>query len=135
MRWESPSGSTTRQLGTTTEDAFQLALQSLRDLLENLPDFPALRAVSHRVVHGGAAFADSVWATESVLQQLEKLNSLARLHQPHNIAGIRAFMRAFPGVPQVACFDTAFHASAPALHQAFALPSAIPHITSRRPRM
>lgn len=132
MHWESPSGSTTRQLRATTEDAFQLALQSLRDLLESLPDFPALRAVSHRVVHGGAEFSDSVWATESVLQQLEKLNSLAPLHQPHNIAGIRAFMRAFPGVPQVACFDTAFHASAPALHQAFALPSAITDMGVRR---
>jgi acetate kinase len=100
-----------------------LALQSLRDLLTSLPDFPALRAVAHRVVHGGADFFESVRITEKILQSLEKLNSLAPLHQPHNIAGIRAFQQAFPSVPQVACFDTAFHASAPLLHQSFALPT------------
>ena len=122
MHWITPTGSQTRQLNRTNEESFQLALQSLRDLLTSLPDFPALRAVAHRVVHGGADFFESVRVTEKILQSLEKLNSLAPLHQPHNLAGIRAFQQAFPSVPQVACFDTAFHASAPALHQSFALP-------------
>ncbi len=123
MHWITPTGSQTRQLNRTNEESFQLALQSLRDLLTSLPDFPALRAVAHRVVHGGADFFESVRVTEKILQSLEKLNSLAPLHQPHNLAGIRAFQQAFPSVPQVACFDTAFHASAPSLHQSFALPT------------
>jgi acetate kinase len=123
MHWITPTGSQTRQLTRTNEEPFQLALQSLRDLLISLPDFPALRAVAHRVVHGGADFFESVRVTEKILQSLEKLNSLAPLHQPHNLAGIRAFQQAFPTVPQVACFDTAFHASAPLLHQSFALPT------------
>jgi acetate kinase len=125
MHWITPTGSQTRQLTRTNEEPFQLALQSLRDLLTSLPDFPALRAVAHRVVHGGADFFESVRVTEKILQSLEKLNSLAPLHQPHNLAGIRAFQQAFPSVPQVACFDTAYHASAPSLHQSFALPTAL----------
>jgi len=123
MHWITPTGSQTRQLTRTNEELFQLALQSLRDLLTSLPDFPVLRAVAHRVVHGGADFFESVRITEKILQSLEKLNSLAPLHQPQNIVGIRAFQQAFPSVPQVACFDTAFHASAPVLHQSFALPT------------
>lgn len=123
MHWITLTGSQTRQLTRTNEESFQLALQSLRDLLTSLPDFPALRAIAHRVVHGGADFFESVRVTEKILQSLEKLNSLAPLHQPHNLAGIRAFQQAFPSVPQVACFDTAFHASAPLLHQSFALPT------------
>ena len=123
MHWITPTGSQTRQLTRTNEESFQLALRSLHDLLTSLPDFPALRAVAHRVVHGGADFFESVRVTEKILQSLEKLNSLAPLHQPHNLAGIRAFQQAFPSVPQVACFDTAFHASAPSLHQSFALPT------------
>lgn len=123
MRWTTSTGSQTQKLSKTNSDSFQLALQSLRDLLKSLPDFPELRAVAHRVVHGGAEFSSSVWVSEIILNQLEKLNSLAPLHQPHNIAGIRAFMQAFPTVPQVACFDTAFHVSAPLLHQTFALPA------------
>jgi acetate kinase len=125
MHWITPTGSQTRQLTRTNEEPFQLALQSLRDLLTSLPDFPALRAVAHRVVHGGADFFESVRVTEKILQSLEKLNSLAPLHQPHNLDGIRAFQQAFPSVPQIACFDTAFHASAPLLHQSFALPTAL----------
>jgi len=60
-----------------------------------------------------------------VLADLTKLNSLAPLHQPHNLAGIRAFAAAFPEVPQVACFDTAFHATLPELDYRFALPEAL----------
>jgi acetate kinase len=123
MHWTTLAGSKTQELNKTSSDPFQLALQSLRDLLTSLPDFPALRAVAHRVVHGGADFFESVRVTDLILKQLEKLNSLAPLHQPHNLAGIRAFQQAFPSVPQVACFDTAFHASAPLLHQSFALPT------------
>ncbi len=79
-------------------------------------------AVAHRVVHGGARFSASVRIDDATLAFLESLNPLAPLHQPHNLAGVRAFRRACPDIPQVACFDTAFHTTAPDLAQRFALP-------------
>ncbi|MDF3607957.1 acetate/propionate family kinase [Paracoccus sp. DMF-8] len=81
-----------------------------------------LAAVGHRVVHGGPDFTDPVLVTDEVLDRLGQLSSFAPLHQPHNIAGIRAAMAAFPGVPQVACFDTAFHRGQPFVNDTFAIP-------------
>jgi acetate kinase len=101
---------------------FALALQSLRQLLTSLPDLPSIEAVAHRVVHGGQAFRASVVVTADILEQLTALNSLAPLHQPHNVAGIRAFLASFPELPQVACFDTAYHATLAEVDYAFALP-------------
>ena len=105
--------------------AFELALDRLAHLLDAWPDLPRLRAVSHRVVHGGPFYSQAVIVNDSVLDQLATLNSLAPLHQPHNLAGIEAFGKAFPGLPQIACFDTAYHASVPALHNSFALPASL----------
>jgi len=79
-------------------------------------------AVGHRVVHGGTEFAAPVLIDDAVLAKLAKLVPLAPLHQPHNLAPIRVIARSVPGLPQVACFDTAFHRSQAALAQAFALP-------------
>ncbi len=79
-------------------------------------------AIGHRVVHGGTAFVKPVLIDDGVLAALESLVPLAPLHQPHHIAAIRALRRVAPRVPQVACFDTAFHAAQPALAQMFALP-------------
>jgi acetate kinase len=86
--------------------------------------FPQARiaAIGHRVVHGGIDFAAPVLVTEEAMQRLTKLNSLAPLHQPHNLSGIAAAEVAFPGIPQVACFDTAFHRTHPFVNDAFALP-------------
>lgn len=84
-----------------------------------------LSAVGHRVVHGGTQFKAPVLVDDAVLTQLESLVKLAPLHQPHNIAGIRAVMAYDPSIRQVACFDTAFHATMPTLHQHFALPEAL----------
>jgi acetate kinase len=78
--------------------------------------------VGHRVVHGGAAYSAPVLIDGKVMAALEALVPLAPLHQPHNIAAIRAVAAAAPGVRQVACFDTAFHRSQPAVAQEFALP-------------
>jgi acetate kinase len=103
-------------------DSFQLALHSLRQLLATLPGLPRIEAVAHRVVHGGQLFSASVVVTPDILVQLTALNSLAPLHQPHNLAGIRAFLAAFAELPQVACFDTAFHATLAEVDYAFALP-------------
>ncbi len=79
-------------------------------------------AVGHRVVHGGPDMAAPMLIDEATLQRLRKLIPLAPLHQPHNIAGIEAAIKAFPGTPQVACFDTAFHRSHPFVSDTFALP-------------
>ena len=81
-----------------------------------------LAAVGHRVVHGGPDYTDPMLVTDGVLEKLADLSPFAPLHQPHNIAGIRAAMEAFPGVPQVACFDTAFHRSQPFVNDTFAIP-------------
>jgi acetate kinase len=78
--------------------------------------------VGHRVVHGGLAYFEPVLIDDHVLAQLTELVSLAPLHQPHNLAAIRAVAQTAPDVPQVACFDTAFHRAQPAIAQAFALP-------------
>ncbi len=104
---------------------FERALHALHGLLAELPALPPLRVVAHRVVHGGHQYQHSVRITPEVLRALEQLNSLAPLHQPHNLAGIRAFTAAFPELPQVACFDTAFHATLPREESHYALPQAL----------
>lgn len=81
-----------------------------------------ITAVGHRVVHGGALFSGPVRVDDAVLARLASLNPLAPLHQPHNLAGIRALARLEPSLMQVACFDTAFHCGLPRLAQRFALP-------------
>ena len=85
----------------------------------------AISAVGHRVVHGGTRFEGPALVNAEVITGIEALAPLAPLHQPHNLAGLRAAMAAFPGVPQVACFDTAFHRTMPEVQQRFALPQAL----------
>ena len=132
MVW-SFAGQRQRQAITGQGDSpFQRALASLRSLLADLEGAPPIRAVAHRVVHGGQAFRESVLVTDAVLERLERLNSLAPLHQPHNLAGVRSFRQAFPALPQVACFDTAFHASLPDVASAFALPASLTEQGVRR---
>ena len=79
-------------------------------------------AVGHRVVHGGTAFAGPTRVNAAVLDALQSLCPLAPLHQPHNLAAIRAIAALSPSLPQVACFDTAFHHDLPLVAQRFALP-------------
>jgi acetate kinase len=89
-----------------------------RELLAGRP----VVAFGHRVVHGGTEFAQPVRIDAAVIDTLAKLVPLAPLHQPHNLAPIEAIAAAAPAMPQVACFDTAFHRTQPALAQEFALP-------------
>lgn len=103
-------------------DAFARALAHLGQWLAQPALSMSLQAVSHRVVHGGDFHDRAVVADDAVLAQLATLAPLAPLHQPQNLAGVRAFRRAFPAVPQVLCFDTAFHATMPPLERRFALP-------------
>jgi acetate kinase len=81
-----------------------------------------LAAAGHRVVHGGIDFPQPVLVNDQVLADLESLVPLAPLHQPHNLAVIRAVTLHAPKLPQVACFDTSFHRTQPAVAQKFALP-------------
>ncbi len=103
------------------QDVFDAALSTLKQLLTTRYAHLHVQAIAHRVVHGGAFFAQSVRVTPEVLTQLASLNALAPLHQPHNLAGIRAFAESFPNVPQVACFDTAFHRTLSPLETTFAI--------------
>ena len=80
------------------------------------------RRRGHRVVHGGMKFTAPVLVDAETLAELEALVPLAPLHQPHNLAAIKAVAQMAPMLPQVACFDTAFHRTQPAVAQAFALP-------------
>ena len=82
-------------------------------------------AVGHRVVHGGERYAQPIQVDDTVLGHLESFIPLAPLHEPHNVAGIRALQALLPDVPQIACFDTAFHRSQPDVAQLFALPRAL----------
>ncbi|KQU85329.1 acetate kinase [Variovorax sp. Root318D1] len=91
-----------------------------------------IAAVGHRIVHGGVNFIEPVRADDAVLDALKALEPLAPLHQPHNIAGVRAAMQAFGCVPQVLCFDTAFHAVQPEVNRRFALPRALHDAGVRR---
>src|SRR5699024_4485429 len=99
-----------------------------RELLHGRP----VLAFGHRVVHGGTDFSAPALIDDKVLAKLAELVPLAPLHQPHNLAPIRAISRVAPHLPQVACFDTAFHRSQPALAQVFALPRDITAAGVRR---
>ncbi|MCE8015553.1 acetate/propionate family kinase [Halomonas sp. MCCC 1A17488] len=98
------------------------ALARLLEWVEANPALGDLRAVGHRIVHGGAKYRDPLRLDESNLGELQELVTLAPLHQPHGLAAVRALADLRPALPQVACFDTAFHAGQPAVAQSFPLP-------------
>ena len=82
-------------------------------------------AVGHRVVHGGERYSKPTLIDDVVLGHLQSFIPLAPLHEPHNVAGIIALQALLPTVPQIACFDTAFHRSQPEVAQTFGLPRQI----------
>jgi acetate kinase len=82
------------------------------------------KAIGHRVVHGGATFTAPVRIDDDVMGQLSKLEPLAPLHQPHNLSGIRICAALQPRVPQIACFDTAFHRTMDTVTRRLGLPRA-----------
>jgi acetate kinase len=100
-------------------DAFTYLVRWIRD---QFGDRLTPVAVGHRVVHGGDDFSQPTLIDADVIAKLTRLVPLAPLHQPHNLAGIHAIMRLRPDVPQVACFDTAFHRGRAQVTERFALP-------------
>jgi len=101
------------------------AVAHLIEFLQGYRNEYRLTAIGHRVVHGRLEFAQPVRVDAQIVAKLEKLAPLAPLHQPHNLAPIRIFAERSPQMPQVACFDTAFHRAQPELAQSFALPKEI----------
>jgi len=103
--------------------AVALVIEALTDpehgVIESLSD---IGAIGHRVVHGGEQFTESVWITPEVIQAVEKFSELAPLHNPANLIGIRACQELFPGVPNVAVFDTAFHQTMPQHSYLYGIP-------------
>lgn len=99
------------------------AIARTRDWLRMLEGLE-LRAIGHRVVHGGPEFDHPVLIDEAILDRLGHYQALAPLHQPNNLAPIRLAMAINPDVPQVACFDTAFHRGRPEHTDCYALPRA-----------
>ncbi len=97
--------------------------EALKGILKGLEGLE-FAAVGHRVVHGGASFSDSVRIDEEVLKAIEACVPLAPLHNPANLAGIRAAREALPEMPQVAVFDTAFHARMPGRSRNYAIDAA-----------
>jgi acetate kinase len=98
------------------------AMGSILDWLKKAGYDSSIVAVGHRIVHGGPDYAEPIRIDDATLAKLKALIPLAPLHQPHNIAGVEAAMKAFPSTPQVACFDTAFHRTHPFINDTYALP-------------
>jgi acetate kinase len=120
------------ELGAATQPGHQGAAGFLLDWLGERLGGQRLAAAGHRVVHGGREFSAPVRVNAAVLDALERLVPLAPLHQPHNLAAIRAVAARAPELAQVACFDTAFHTAQPPLAQAFALPRRLTDAGIRR---
>ena len=99
-------------------DALGVLLEFLRVELHG----ETIVGVGHRVVHGGLEFMAPTRVDDAILARLDRYVPLAPLHQPHNLAAIRLMLERLPGVPEIACFDTAFHRSVPDVAQHFALP-------------
>lgn len=99
------------------ESIFETLTDWIKQHLDQMP-----AAVGHRIVHGGARFSGPVRIDREVLNELDALCPLAPLHQPHNLAAVRAIAAIAPSLPQVACFDTAFHHDQPDVARRFALP-------------
>jgi acetate kinase len=98
------------------------AIAIIRSWLREQYQGAKLLVAGHRVLHGGKHFFEPVLVDAKVLTELEALVPLAPLHQPQRIAVIRAVQDAMPALPQIACFDTAFHVTQPATAKTFALP-------------
>lgn len=103
--------------------AFRVMLESLRDQVVGPTE--SIAAVGHRVVHGGERFVVPTIVTDEVKKTIEELSVLAPLHNPPNLAGIIAAETTFPGVPQVAVFDTAFHRTLPPVAHTYAINATI----------
>jgi len=100
----------------------EAGIQTFFEWFEQRSDSMKLTAVGHRVVHGGMFFSHPALVTDETLNTMASLNSLAPLHQPHNLEAIRIIKMIYPELPQVACFDTTFHRTQEKMATLFAIP-------------
>jgi acetate kinase len=104
------------------EEILKMIIDPEYGALESLDE---IKAVGHRVVHGGEVFKDHTIVTDEILDTLDNLSNLAPLHNPQNIRGIISAQQVLPGIPQVAVFDTAFHQTIPAYSYMYPLPYSV----------
>ncbi|HYN39378.1 MAG TPA: acetate kinase, partial [Rhodospirillales bacterium] len=133
---------TARSAGSTEKETFALlpegpadharAVNAILEWIESRLAGRSVVAIGHRIVHGGPHHAAPVPIDDNLIEQLRALTPLAPLHQPHNLQGVIAARAEFPQVPQVACFDTAFHRGHPFVTDAFAIPRHYYHEGVRR---
>ena len=127
-----PSGRTVAERSWGSALGHAGAVEHLRGFLRERLGDDRLVGVGHRVVHGGPDHAEPVLVDDGVLESLQRLVPLAPLHQPHNLSPITTLRERAPGLPQVACFDTAFHRTNPDVAQRFALPEELHEAGVRR---
>jgi acetate kinase len=119
---EGPAGETRREREVAShEDALRAALDAFSEHGPSLDD-TEIRAVGHRVVHGGARFSEPVLIDDELIAKVKELIPLAPLHNPANLEGIATALKLFPDLPQVAVFDTAFHSTLPPEAYTYAVP-------------
>ena len=111
-----------RPLVLDAEHPFRAALDEVRKHIGEYTPTSSLRAVAHRVVHGGSRYFAPTRVNADVLEELRRLIPLAPLHQPSTLEGIESFFDSHPDVPQIACFDTGFHHGMPLVEQLLPLP-------------
>ncbi|PHR24168.1 MAG: acetate kinase [Hoeflea sp.] len=114
------SAGETGQFGGSDQTHADVLPRLISDII--LPRAGAISGVGHRIVHGGERFNAPIRIDPDIRAGIAELTPLAPGHQPHNLAGIDAATRALPGVPQIACFDTAFHATVPTVRREMPLP-------------
>ena len=124
LTFKGPKGEIKQEL---EKGGYTEALQAIIKVLSNketgmIKSRSEISVVGHRMVHGGEKFREAIVVTDEVLNELEKLNPLAPLHNPVNIAGIKEAMKVFSSVPHVAVFDTAFHSTLPSYAYLYGLP-------------
>lgn len=125
MMVDGPMGEALNGLGAPPESTDRDVLNTwLVATLHKLPGL-SLVATGHRIVHGGRSFSGPVLINSDVLAELRGLIPLAPDHQPHNLAVVEAVAQQWPDLPQIACFDTAFHRTQPRLAEIFPLPRAL----------
>jgi acetate kinase len=118
-------GGQTESIEVDEIDTHQKAIDYALKWIDGHAGGRPLVGVGHRVVHGGPDRRTPALVDPDLMQELEALSRLAPHHQPHNLAAIRALSSAAPDLPQVACFDTAFHATQPAVARRLPLPAAL----------
>ena len=126
------SGAVVADTRWPTRDGHLEALDRIVGFLRQALGADTLQAVGHRVAHGGLRYSKPERVDAKLLDALEELVPLAPLHQPHNLLPMRRLLERAPEVPQVACFDTAFHRTVPEVAQMFGLPRALHEAGVRR---